>query len=94
MATVRFAARSWTTHTPPPPSPAVEGMVTARVKYRATAASAALPPAPRTSRAVSTARGSSAAAAPANPSTLPIVPGGSAAWHAASAVARNAAGSR
>ena len=46
-------------HTPPPPRLAVEGKVTDNVKYIATAASAADPPAANTSRPMSVACGSS-----------------------------------
>ena len=56
---------------PPPPSPARDGSVTLSAKPRATAASAALPPADRTSRATSAARGSSATTPPRKPCTKP-----------------------
>ena len=54
---------------PPPPRPAREGRVTARVRPTATAASAALPPEDSTSRPASTARGSSAVTPPRKPAT-------------------------
>src|SRR5471030_2610649 len=65
-----------TMQAPEAPSPAADGMVTAMVKYMATAASVALPPDDSTSRPTSAARLSSAEAA-ANfepPVSIPAMP--------------------
>jgi hypothetical protein len=59
---------------PPPPNPARDGSVTLSMKPRATAASAADPPAESTWRAASAARGSSATTPPRNPFTNPAWP--------------------
>src|SRR5918994_6983175 len=53
----------WTIQAPEAPRLAADGRVTAMAKYMATAASAALPPASRTSRPTSAGRLSSAATA-------------------------------